>query len=365
VQTRSDILDIESRYDCPKIFLATGPLIDDSEFPSGAIRLMRPYDESILRSVISEALLIGFDRDSLVDETQSDRLDEPNDHAEIDPVEVDVAQLEEALSTGPSPVESEFIGGQLRLAETTPLAETLIPMAALEALKEDHSRDVLRVLTIASNVGPSFNARLEALSKLLEDELTEQSILRIGNQVEALRLMRAAVDEALGPQSAGDVKALIDALRKFTRQFRLWRQFSDEASTIATLSDDERGALRDVARALYAQPSEVVSEPLKEAIKETEAAQRDVPNPASDLAFAQAIASPFRAIGRYLVARAKGAGTQFNASLEKNIGEGLAGGVVTLLIAASTPLLALAVQMPSHFAWVGPILAALRVTLKR
>ena len=269
-------------------------------------------------------------------------------------------ELEQALQSQAGPVDANLVEGQLRLSEAD-RADARIAPEVLDALRLDHLRDVRRIIATASNIGPSFTSRLTELASLLEGTVTDQTALRLGNQVTALRAMKLAIDEMLGKDSAADVKAVIDALTNFCRQFPVWRTFLDEAQAMQALTTDQQRALEDVSRVIQAQPDEAVAQELKTAIAELQAVQAETPGPTSGLAFARAVGNPLRAIGRYIIARAKGAGDEFNEALDKKIGEGLASSVVTLIIAASTPLLSLAVQMPSEFAWVGPVLALLRV----
>lgn len=361
--TPSQLKALNENYTCKIIYISSDPqgLLD-----SGVARkdiVSKPYNPGALSTVVAEALFHDLEStpEELVKEPQKGSLD----NLLFEPaLELSSSQLDTATLPQIGPVDAELVDGQLRLQVSPPPASK-IELSTLNGLKEDHLRDMKRLLLKVSNLGPGFSARLETLVDLMSDDLTDQSAVRIGNQVSALDRMKGALDESLGDETASDVIAVIDSLTRFSQQFEIWREFLKEADAATELSSQERSALDAVATVMEQQSSEAISPELKDAIVELHTAQKEVPSLASNLALARAISNSLKAIARYFIARAKGAGTEFNKALEREIGEGLASGLTTVLVAASTPLLSLAVAMPAEFAWAGPILAIIRVASKK
>lgn len=327
--------------------------VDQSKFPEGAFVVRPNFDPTTLK----EAILRAVSAKLPVDHFQLPSGEEGS-------VDLSITGLSNAFAVSPGPIIAEVVQGRLELAPPS-RPQTRVAMGSLDELRKDHLADVERVLAVCSNVGPAFQGRFETLSILLRNELSDSSTLRIANQVTALDQMKDSIDELLSPQSSADVKSTISSLITFTRQFPVWREFLEEAIATSRMSPKGLDALEKVAASIIAQNDSVISPDLRKAVGETFSLERVTHHPAVELSLVRAISNPFKAIGRYLIDRANGAGREFNKALEEELGSAMVAGLRNLVLAASTPLLVMASQLPAEFAWVGPLLALFRVAQGR
>jgi len=286
-------------------------------------------------------------------------------HGQVPPVEADAALAREASIIDASPVAfaptvavtenglalSDDGGGEQHRA-----------MKRMDALRVDHADDAARLARLGHNLGGAFGARMSRVADLLSEPLNDARALRIANQAQALASLKAKLNEELLPIDAADATAFIDALGQFAKQLPAWREFLHDA---ARSPYDERvePALAGLGKAIETSP-ELVSPDLAEAVAEARL-EPGVPDPAR-LAYLQGLLhNVFGAIGKYLLERHKGIAAAFNKKVDEAIGGGLAAGLGQLMVAASTPLLAMATAIPAQWWWVGPALAAARIAAGR
>jgi hypothetical protein len=174
--------------------------------------------------------------------------------------------------------------------------------------------------------------------------------------------MKGAAEESLAPETAADVVALITSLRRYVRQFPVWREFLREASSLPPQTADEGEALSGVADVLLSQPDGVVEPALKQAIAEAHPTSLSSDSPSARLAFARALSNPLKAIFRYGLERVKGGGREFNKQLEEQLGKLALDGVGAILVGAAGYLAVLAVN--PEFAWIGALLGVLKAMRK-
>ncbi|RZK37199.1 MAG: hypothetical protein EOO61_09305 [Hymenobacter sp.] len=248
--------------------------------------------------------------------------------------------------------------GKLRLAQQS-LNLPIVTLDQLEVLRIDHLEEAKLSRIEAGNLSSGFNRRLSSVILLLSEPLTDDSSLRLANQVSALAAMRATIMEELTPISAVNFTSFIDQLVLYCNKFPSWRTFTALESSSATTNE-----VSSIAATLLNNRNLVVSQDIQDALTEAVETSGDV-NKSGQVYFEGLVHNVFSEAGRYILARAKGISSGFNEKLDKEIGEGLAVGLSNLLIAASTPLLALAVQLPATWAWAGPAIAAARVVLGR
>lgn len=254
--------------------------------------------------------------------------------------------------------QARAIDGKVRLAER-PVELPKAALGRLELLRSDHLAEALATQGEIGNLGGGFDRRLASIVRLLSDPMTNDSSLRLANQVHAIASMKPIIIEELTASTAAGLVAFIDQLVLYCGKFPSWQAFNASEDTIFDSSE-----ISTLATTIQSEGSEVVGTDVQDALSEAielggdaatlERAYRD--------GFVHNVLSE---AGRYLIARAKGASKGFNEKIEKEIGEGLAVGLSNLIIAASTPLLALAIQLPTHWAWAGPALAAARVIVGR
>jgi hypothetical protein len=272
----------------------------------------------------------------------------------------DNQQYQEILSLAPAPYAPKIsaVNGKVHLAqEALSLPADVLRM--LELLRSDHLEEAIAMQAEVGNLGPAFNRRVDAAIKLLSVPLTDDSSLRLANQVNAMNAMKAVIAEEMMASTAASLIGFIDQLLLYCSKFPAWRAFNEEpaatpnAVDIATLVEVIRDDVpRVVGQDVQDAIAEAVEVPLTESGMEQAYLNGLVHNVLSEA-------------GRYLLARKDGAAKKFNEKMDEQIGEGLAVGLSNIFIAASTPLLALAVQLPSHWAWAGPAIAAARVIIGR
>lgn len=317
----------------------------DPPAPYAAL-IAKPFAQQTFRAAITQAALFAR-------------------HGEVPPVEADAAFAREASIIDASPVAFAptvaVVEGGLALSDDSRGGQNRA-MARLDALRVDHAADATRLARVGHNLSGAFGARMGRVADLLSEPLNDARALRIANQALALASLKAKLDEELLPIDAADATAFINALGQFAKQLPAWREFLDEA---ARSPFDERveSALAGLGEAIEAVP-ELISPELAEALTEARL-EPGTSNPAR-LAYLQGLLhNVFGAIGRYLLERRNGIAAEFNKKVDEGVGGGLAAGLGQLMVAASTPLLAMATAIPAQWWWVGPALAAARIATGR
>ncbi len=313
---------------------------------SYAALIAKPFAQQTFRAAITQAALIAR-------------------HGQVPPVVADAALAREASIIDTSPVafapRVAVVDAGLVLSDDRRGGQDRA-MARLDALRVDHADDATRLARLGHNLGGAFGARMGRVANLLSEPLNDARALRIANQAQALASLKVKLDEELLPIDAADATAFIDALGQFAKQLPAWREFLNEA---ARSPFDERveSALAGLGEAIQAAP-QLVSPELAETIAEARL-EPGASDPAR-LAYLQGLLhNVFGAIGRYLLERRNGIAAEFNKKVDEGVGGGLAAGLGQLMVAASTPLLAMATAIPAQWWWVGPALAAARIAVGR
>lgn len=321
-------------------------------FSYGDVGTILDQDEDTIERLVKSALDAagGATLSSLL-QNSTDRLIDPT------PLE-DGTSYEQLLSLTPVPyaptVKTEQ--GKVRLAEH-PLELPSSTLGQLELLRLDHLDEAIAARSEVGNLGGGFDRRITAVVKLLSEPITNDSSLRLANQVHAMAAMKGLIVEELTSSTAASLVAFIDQLVLYCEKFPSWREFN---ATEDGVSDGTE--IQSLASAVAQSGTTVLAEDVQEAVAEAVVAGENAA-PLERAYRDGMLHNVFSEAGRYLLARSKGIAKGFNEKIDKEIGEGLAIGLSNLLIAASTPLLALAVQLPAAWAWAGPALAAAKIVL--
>lgn len=344
------VKEISQAGEVPTIFITSKPeLLIAGERPEPSFLIPKPYEAATVRSAIAQAIFFDFPIGSRLPPPEQEQV----------PLARSRPELRRSLRANPAPVDAVVIKDQLRLAPGT-APHSLLDRGPLEALRSDFREDVERLLQLGTNIGPAFAVRLQRLRALLEEPLSEASALRLANQIEALAEFKIAVEEALNPSDAADVLATVAALRKFVRQFPIWRAFQREAAEVQPLAPEIEDELRKISEIIEQQPDNLVAPELKNALAEVRETSEESGAAPAGFAFARGVSNVMKAVARYALDRLKGAGAEFNKSIDKELGGGLATTASNLLIGLGTPLVVLALHLPAEFSWVGPVIAILR-----
>jgi hypothetical protein len=260
----------------------------------------------------------------------------------------------ESVNPRPSPVDADVIADRLVLRD--PAAnDPETPLESLEGLRKSYCADAERLIAIlrGTNAAGSFQARMENAQGTLARPLTAMSSLLLGDQARALEVMLPSMSDVLTSVTAADLAAFVTGLGLLVHQFPAWRTFVAEAWQVKPLSETDEGALRQAALLLDNASDAVIDPALKVAIKSTWETREGLTDSVLGFAATRAIGNVFRAIGRYVLERARGTLAEFNGSFEKSLGSALAKSVVaTLFSTAAAALLQLAVGLPFEFGWV-------------
>ena len=267
------------------------------------------------------------------------------------------------LISDSSPPSINIVNGRLEFGNKSPCID-IGRLARLESLRQDHLNDAERFYEIASNLSVGFGSRVRRLAQILSLPLTEESSFRIANQVQGIKEIWTTLENELTPASSADIGSFVKSMIDFSNQFPAWREFLEDSEVRRPPVALEVQALKQLATVIQHQPSNLIADDLKSAVQEASEAGEN--SSSARISYLQRlIHNTFFAAGHYIIERSKGAKTKFNDKIEKEIGEGLASGLVNLILVASTPLLALMMQLPAHFGWVGPALAAARLLSSR
>lgn len=248
--------------------------------------------------------------------------------------------------------------GQLHL-DDRPVALNDASLDRLELLRSDHLDEVRAVRAEVGNLGGGFDRRFSAITRLLSQPLSDDSSLRLANQVHAIASMKGIVTEELTPATAAGLIAVIDQLVLYCGKFPAWRAFNAfDGGTTTTPEVDE------LTTVLIGASSSIVADDVKEAL--VEAVDTAGSPAAAERAYLGGLVHNVLAeAGKYVLAHGKGIAKKFDEKIDEQVSDALASGLANLLIAASTPLLALAVQLPASWAWVGPAIAAAKIVMGR
>jgi hypothetical protein len=264
-----------------------------------------------------------------------------------------------------SVVRAEVVDERLVVIDKDASSKT--PIEHLEAYRSEYLKEArqLRATLSGVNAGPGFTRRLEAIEDSLSSEFTEVSSLILADQTRGLEIMLPAVCDTVVDTTAKDISAFVTGLGLLSRQFPAWQQFVEEANQNQPLDQQNEECLTEIALILQNQSDEVISPEIKDAIAQTQAARIDSSDTILDFAFTRAIGNAYRAVGKYLLDRAKGIAAQFNSSLEKGFGEVMAKSVLAGSVGlASHALIQLAGGLPLEFAWFASLAVLLAPTKK-
>ena len=344
IESKSDIVTIE----CGTISIDTAdnillPIISQRD---GQDKL-RPFMKLLLTEKAS--VLYG-----LVAGERVRRISESDLLSAIDGISAALSEggAEEQMKQRPSVIKATVKDDRLVVINAD--IESRTPLNQLEAYRSEYLSEAryLRESLAGTNAGAGFNRRLVAIEKSLSEELTDVISLILADQARGLEIMLPAVSEMLIDTTAKDLSAFVAGLGLLSRQFPAWQNFVEEANQNVAVSCDNEEALQFAASVLSEQPDEIVAPEIKDAIRSTQEARIGVRDPILDFAFTRAIGNAYRAIGRYLLERAKSSAKQFNSTLEKEIGEVLAKSLLATTVGLSTHALShLAAGMPAEFAW--------------
>jgi hypothetical protein len=253
-----------------------------------------------------------------------------------------------------SPIDADVVDDRLILRDGVAISGGT-PLDALEEFRIRYFEDAERIsgALVGTNASEGFFARLRSVTRTLAKAFTRTSVLVLGDQARALEVMLPAVSEMLTDATAADLGAFISGLGLLTRQFPEWRTFVEEARDTRPLAREDLDALGQIARVIKDAPDNIVDQRLREALADAAEAADGLEDRVVELSLVRSVGNVVRAIARFILDRAKGIGREFNQSVEKKIGEALAGYAVGgLLLSVAVPLLHLAAGMTLEFGWV-------------
>lgn len=233
------------------------------------------------------------------------------------------------------------------------------PVVHLDVLRLDHAEEARRLLVVGHNLGTSYTSRLSKLSDLLDQPLTDETALRIANQVQALASFERVIEAELLPLQSADTLSFIRSLDQFARQFPAWREFLIAAESMPAIKTETAEAAQQLAAALTDAPG-LLSDEIREVITEARAVEADAPSEVGQRYLIGVVRNVYAAIARWCMARAGGVTTRFNDQFDEKVGDALVDVVGNLILVAGAPLAVMATTLPKEFIWVGPALAALR-----
>jgi CheY-like chemotaxis protein/DNA-directed RNA polymerase specialized sigma24 family protein len=351
------VREIMSHRQVPAIFITAFPeRLMTGERPEPTFLITKPFQRSTVKSAIAQALF--FDAATLPPEEDTAAVNEEQPRSEPIPAATVAARL--------GPVNASVRGQRLRLVEDN-ITPARLDGDALDAVRRLHYATVRRLCgeLVGSNVGSAFNARLEAIRRTLSKRLSRERCLQLSVQARGLEGMLPAISERLDDVTAADVIVFISDLGDTVRQFPIHREFAEEADALP-ISDEAADAAIQLATNLENQLPEVVEPELQAAIADIRKAAEDQPSQLSRLALVRTVGNVFRAMGRAINrgsaavgARAKAissrrvagvskhAADNFDETLGRWIGKGLAGIVASAVTWGALNILAAA--LPSEF----------------
>jgi len=356
------VRDILARIKVPVIFITAFPeRLLTGERPEPTFLITKPFQRTTVKAAIAQALF--FDTTTVPDEeTEADTLSEAASEPALSPPMATASISDAELRPRPGPVNAEMVGGKLRLSPTQPTSAT--PHSNLEAVRKLHLATAKRLSAAlaGSNIGPSFNSRLEAIQSSLSRPISEESALRLGIQSRGLENMKPLIDERLDDVTAVDVITFVDDISDFTRQFPAYLSFLREAQAFDHVTPGDEQAMIQVSSVIESQPDDLVDPALKEAMAEVRSNILDNNDPAAAFALLRSLGNVLRAIARFLIHAGSQLSAESGKSFTKVGGIILGGGLALVVFGAPLheALIALATRYPGEFGFILDLLKLLK-----
>jgi CheY-like chemotaxis protein/DNA-directed RNA polymerase specialized sigma24 family protein len=343
-----DILEV---YQVPVIFVTAFPeRLLTGERPEPTYLITKPFRRSTFKAAINQALFFG----AAPAKPDPPPIPEGFAAAAVDPIPRAMVRPQ------PSPVNAKVVASQLRYADSTPAAAGSSD-SIVNSVRSIHLATAKRLVgnLAGANVGPGFNARFDAIYRLLKRRLTQERALQLVIHARGLERMMGAISERLDDVTVADVAVFVADLIDLLNQLPAYRLFAEEAR-LAGLTGEAVQIASTVVDELERQPDALVDRALKDAMRSVSAAAAEQGDALTNFAVVRTVSNVFRAVGRFFNERLGKLKQKATDTFDETAGKALGNTLAYLLVGTpiGAALVGLSALFPSEFGFVAQLIRA-------